>query len=261
MAHQFQITEFRAQHLQALRNVTIHSPSIIQILSGNKRLFWQEESVTLTPDSLILCSAASSWNFANLPEKGPFLSRVFSFHYLPNQEMLGLSESAAHSSNSSYCLVDKPIRDTLNTLAMINLKAMSPRTQQYWLMPLYQQLAEQGALHKIFRSSQASLTQTITQYLSIAPADEHSLEDVADHFGMSRATLIRKLKQEGSQYRQLLAQVRLSHALQLMQKHQYDGYQLAQMCGYQSEERFRQRFKERFGVTPREYQRTIGNEH
>lgn len=48
---------------------------------------------------------------------------------------------------------------------------------------------------------------------------------------------------------------------QLMQKHQYDGYQLAQMCGYQSEERFRQRFRERFGVTPREYQRTIGNEH
>ena len=31
MAHQFQITEFRAQHLQALRNVTIHSPSIIPV--------------------------------------------------------------------------------------------------------------------------------------------------------------------------------------------------------------------------------------
>ncbi|MCG9684177.1 helix-turn-helix transcriptional regulator [Vibrio sp. Isolate23] len=259
MAHQFQITEFRAQHLQALRNVTIHSPSIIQILSGNKRLFWQEESFTLTPDSLILCSAASSWNFANLPGKGPFLSRVFSFHSSPDQEMLRLSESVHSSLNSSYCLVSKSVRDTLDILAKVNLKAMSTHTQQYWLMPLYQQLAEQGALHKVFPSSQTSMTQTLTQYLSISPANEHTLEGAANHFGMSRATLIRKLKLEGIQYRHLLAEVRLNHALQLMQRREYDGYQLAQMCGYQSEERFRQRFKDRFGLTPREYQHTIGN--
>ncbi|MFB9214476.1 helix-turn-helix transcriptional regulator [Vibrio sinaloensis] len=258
MAHSFQITEFRAQHLQALRNVTIHSPSIIQILSGNKRLFWQNDAVTLTPDSLILCSASSSWNFANLPDKGPFLSRVFSFYLSPNQEMLRLSESVASCSDSSYCLADKAVRETLNILATLNLKSMSSQTQQYWLMPLYQQLAELGALHKVFPSYQASLAQTVTQYLAASPATEHALEAVAEHFGMSRATLIRKLKIEGYQYRHLLAQVRLNHALQLMQKHEYDGYQLAQMCGYQSEKRFRQRFKDKFGLTPREYQLTIG---
>lgn len=257
MAHSFQITEYRAQHLQALRNVTIHSPSIIQILSGNKRLFWQDETVTLTPNSLILCSASSSWNFANLPDKGPFLSRVFSFHWLPDQEMRLLSESVA-ASDSTYCLIDRPVSDTLNLLAKLDLKSMSSQTQQYWLMPLYQQLAEQGALHQIFRTAQASLAQTVSQFLAMAPANEHALEEVARHFAMSRATLIRKLKQEGHQYRHLLVQVRLNHALQLMQKHEYDGHQLAQMCGYQSEKRFRQRFKDRFGLTPREYQYTIG---
>ena len=55
---------------------------------------------------------------------------------------------------------------------------------------------------------------------------------------MSRATLIRKLKLEGMQYREVLAEVRLSHALYLMQNGEQNVTMLAQSCGYQSEGRF-----------------------
>ncbi|MCW8335776.1 helix-turn-helix transcriptional regulator [Vibrio paucivorans] len=261
MTHKLQISEFRAQQLQALRNVTIHSPSIIQIISGNKRLFGQEESVTLTPSSLLLSPACASFSFANVPEKGPFLSRVFSFHCSPSQEMLTLSENNTSITDSTHSLTDQAIQETLNALAGFNLNSMSHQTQHFWLMALFQQLAERGALHRIYPSSKSSYSEMIARYLAASPAQEHTLENVAEHFAMSRATLIRKLKQEGHQYRHLLAQVRLNHALQLMQKHHYDGYLLAQMCGYQSEQRFRRRFKDKFGLTPTEYQRTINQNH
>ena len=74
---------------------------------------------------------------------------------------------------------------------------------------------------------------------------------------MSRATLIRKLKLEGMQYREVLAEVRLSHALYLMQNGQQNVAMLAQSCGYQSEGRFSQRFKGKFGLSPSEYIKTV----
>ncbi len=44
---------------------------------------------------------------------------------------------------------------------------------------------------------------------------------------MSRATLIRRLKQEGTQYREVLAEVRLNHALFLIQNGSYNVALLA----------------------------------
>ncbi len=75
-------------------------------------------------------------------------------------------------------------------------------------MGLYQQLAERGALHWLFPSSSTSFRQKLSHYLSLTLGGEHKLDDVAEHFAMSRATLIRKLKQEGTAYREVLVEVR-----------------------------------------------------
>ena len=136
---------------------------------------------------------------------------------------------------------------------------MSETTQQFWLQGLYQQLAEKGVLHRLFSSSNVSFSQKISHYLSHSPDEKHPLEDVAERFAMSRATLIRKLKLEGMQYREVLAEVRLSHALYLMQNGQQNVTMLAQSCGYQSEGRFSQRFKGKFGLSPSEYIKTVAS--
>lgn len=51
MAHQYQTTWFRAGQQQPLRNVRIHSPSLIHILSGSKRLFWQDSTQEVVSSS------------------------------------------------------------------------------------------------------------------------------------------------------------------------------------------------------------------
>ncbi|MCE0495050.1 helix-turn-helix transcriptional regulator [Vibrio salinus] len=257
MGPAFQITTFRAEQLQRLRNVTIHSPGLIQILSGNKRLFWKEKIVTLSGTSLLLCRAASDLSFENVPDKGPFLSRMLSFHCLPPEKLIQLSDQNAFSLEEPVLSGAQSLQETLHLLASINLSTMSKETQQYWLMPLFQQLAENGILHFLFPQKSTPLRHQISQYLSQCPGDAHSLESVATTFSMSRATLIRKLKKEGTQFRDILTEVRLTHALNLMQARQWTVIQLAQMCGYQSEERFSQRFRDRFGLTPVSYMRTV----
>ncbi|MGX1925498.1 helix-turn-helix transcriptional regulator [Vibrio sp. NH-7] len=257
MNYHYQVTTFRAKQLQKLRNVTMHSPTLIQVLSGSKRLYWKEDAVALTHQRFLLCPASSSLSFENMPEKGPFLSRVFSFHHLPTESMMQLSYEHQGSSDSPLLKHNKALLASLDALTSFDLSTMSSETQILWLMPLYQQLAEKGALQLLFPSQEASLSHKLSRYLALSPGESHPLEEVADKFAMSRATLIRKLKQEGLQYRELLAEVRLNHALHLMQSTPWSTLNLAQMCGYQSEERFSQRFKNKFGITPKEYMKTV----
>ncbi|MEZ8687046.1 helix-turn-helix transcriptional regulator [Vibrio splendidus] len=257
MNHQYQVTIFRAEQLQKLRNVRILSPSIIQIITGSKRLFWKDSAAELSHSELLLCEASASLSFENMPHKGRFLSRVFSFQFQPSQGMLDLSEERSNDLGLPTVQADRSLQDSLNALFSLDIQSMSKETQQFWLQGLYQQLAEKGVLHRLFISSNVSFSQKLSHYLSHSPDEKHPLESVAERFAMSRATLIRKLKLEGMQYREVLAEVRLSHALYLMQNGQQNVAMLAQSCGYQSEGRFSQRFKGKFGLSPSEYIKTV----
>ncbi|MEC7940490.1 MAG: helix-turn-helix transcriptional regulator [Pseudomonadota bacterium] len=234
------------------------SPSIIQIITGSKRLFWKDWAAELTHSDLLF-EASVSLSFENMPQKGRFISRVFSFHFQPNQAMLELSEKNSNASDLPSVAVDRNLQDSLNALFTFDHQSMSDTTQQFWLQGLYQQLAERDVLHRLLKSSNVSFCQKLSHYLSHSQDEKHPLEDVAERFAMSRATLIRKLKLEGMQYREVLAEVRLSHALYLMQNGQQNVTMLAQSCGYQSEGRFSQRFKCKFGLSPSEYIRTVAS--
>lgn len=257
MTHLYQVTIYRAQQLQKLRNVTIHSPSLIQILSGSKRLFQSDSTLELTSSTLLLCEASSQFSFENLPNQGAFVSRVYSFYQPPCESLIQLSQDNSLQPDQAWLANDRAIEQTLNVLFSLDLSQMSEETQKLWLAPLYQQLAERGALHQLFASQSSSFSQQLTRYLSRSPSETHSLEQSASHFAVSRATFIRRLKKEGTQYREILAEVRLNHALSLMQAKHWSVLQLASMCGYQSEQRFSQRFRTKFGLTPTDYMRTV----
>lgn len=257
MNRQYQVTLFRAEYLQKLRNVKIHSPSIIQIVSGSKRLYWKDSAMDISLSKLLLCEASASLSFENLPAKGRFLSRMFTFHLTPESSMLELSQSSETTQSHPLVEADKALQETLNTLFSFHYLDISKETQTFLLKGLYQQLAERGVLHNLFINSNMAFSQKLSRYLSNTPSAEHKLETVANHFAISRATMIRRLKQEGNQYREVLADVRLNHALYLIQNGQRKISILAQSCGYQSEGRFSQRFKSKFGVTPSDYMKTI----
>ncbi|MGF1741341.1 AraC family transcriptional regulator [Vibrio profundum] len=258
MTNLYQITHFRAGLLQKLRNVRIHSPTIVQVLSGSKKLFWNEKTSSLSPSSLLLCEASLSLSFDNQPDKGHFSSRMFSLFSRPSESMLRLSYRNEVERDIPAVRLDSALSNTLNILQSLELLTMSVETQSFYLMALYQQLAEKGVLHWLFSNEEATFGQKLRHYLSQHPGAEHSLISVAEQFAMSRATFSRRLKQEGYQYREVLAEIRLSYALRLMQQGSANVSILSHMCGYQSESRFCQRFKSKFGVSPAQYIKTIG---
>ncbi|WP_236688272.1 helix-turn-helix transcriptional regulator [Photobacterium kishitanii] len=143
---------------------------------------------------------------------------------------------------------------------LVNMPKSLPRNvQECMVNALFEYLANMGKLHLLFSSQDLSWRDKLAALFRQQPSEHHSIESVCQHFGLSKSTLIRRLREESTQFREVLAELRMGYALTLLQKQHYTQLDLAQLCGYQSETRFAQRFKKQFGLSLKEYQQTINS--
>ncbi len=83
---------------------------------------------------------------------------------------------------------------------------------------------------------------------------EYSIDDLAHQIAMSRMQLYRKLKAlTGETPNTLIRNIRLQRAAQLLDTRQFNISEVAYKVGFTDLKYFRERFKERFGVVPSEY--------
>lgn len=73
---------------------------------------------------------------------------------------------------------------------------------------------------------------------------------------MSESTLHRKLKSERTSIQEIKDQAKLGKGLHLLQTTHYSIRLVEEKCGYQSQSKFTDRFKKRFGLTPSELRKT-----
>jgi AraC-like DNA-binding protein len=227
------------------------------VKSGHKQLFWQDDELTLDSSNLLLTRVNQQLTFENKPERERFASVQFSFTLTPPEDMLELSLRLEKSPYTPLYIPMKSLFETLEIFTELNWDELSITAQKFWLYGFYQQLAEQGKLHRLFSSHKVPFSQILSDYLIQEPGQDYQLNKVAEHFSMSRATFIRRLKKENTQFREVLTQVRMNHALSLMQQGKRQQIDIALGCGYQSQERFSQRFNQRFGISPKQYLKTL----
>lgn len=254
----FKIQTYSGVNDQPLRNVHIYAPSIIWVRSGTKTVFQNTESYDIDTQSWLLTSANQELNFINKPSHESFYSVQLCFLLAPSKDML--EESKAYETrrlHTNAIKVSSGLAYGFSMLIDMSKQALSSNVQKLHLLAFYQQLAELGVLHVLFSESYASFQNELSAYFSKDPAEAHQLEDVSHAFSMSRATLIRRLHHDGTNFRTVLSNVRMTHALSLMQERKQSQLDLALQCGYQSESRFSQRFHQQFGLTPKQYMKTI----
>lgn len=86
------------------------------------------------------------------------------------------------------------------------------------------------------------------------------VEIIATKLAMSESTLRRKLKAEGANIQTIKTQAKLGHGLHLIQTSMEPIGRIAEACGYQSQSRFTDKFKELFGLTPSDLRKTRMND-
>ncbi len=90
----------------------------------------------------------------------------------------------------------------------------------------------------------------VRNILASEPGESWSGAGLCTKLGVSEATLRRMLSAEGWSFQSLLADVRMSAAMQLLQSTDLPVLHIAQEVGYESQSRFALRFRSRFGFAP-----------
>lgn len=80
-----------------------------------------------------------------------------------------------------------------------------------------------------------------------------NVEAVADHFEMSLSTFQRRLKEEGTHFKDLCTSVRKMMAEELLSQPRYSLFEVALLLGYTESSSFHRAFKGWFGETPQAY--------
>ncbi|AKJ30763.1 helix-turn-helix transcriptional regulator [Caldimonas brevitalea] len=93
-------------------------------------------------------------------------------------------------------------------------------------------------------------TSKLRRLFAESPATAWTMPQVATRLAMSEATLRRRLNSEGTSFGELLADVRMSHAMTLLQSTDHPVAHIALKVGYESASRFAIRFRDRFGFAP-----------
>ncbi|REE87522.1 two-component system response regulator YesN [Paenibacillus taihuensis] len=96
----------------------------------------------------------------------------------------------------------------------------------------------------------------IKKYVETHYQREISLQDIANHFYLSREYISRKFKQElGENLSEYIGRIRIAKAQRLLENPNMRVVQIAQMVGYQDEKYFSKVFKKLTGMTPNEYRK------
>ncbi|AMG31542.1 AraC family transcriptional regulator [Grimontia hollisae] len=247
--------QFRGIAKQPLRNVSVYAPTIIWVRRGFKQLWWHDRSHQYSSQDWLVIPASHSLTFVNEPAQTDFCSHTLTFLEPPPREWLAESQPISVTEEPRLAVTPQ-LAYCFETLYDMAGKSLSEAAQRQFLLGFYAELQAANALHLLFPGAETSMKEKLARYLSANPGDTHHIKVVAAHFSMSPATLKRKLAAEDTSFRHILTHTRMTYALSLMQKSR-SQLDVALACGYQSEARFSRRFKEVFGLSPKEYVRTL----
>lgn len=98
--------------------------------------------------------------------------------------------------------------------------------------------------------------QNILDYIELHYAEDISLDMLSDYFKISKTYITRLLKNNaGKSFLEILLDIRMTKAEQLIDENRFKVYEVAEMVGYHDLSYFIRAFKKKYGVTPNVYKR------
>ncbi len=236
---------------QKLLNVPIAKPLLIVVLNGNKELGVDEE-LTCHSGEFIFLSDSPSINMRNIPKGKEYFALLIEFDY---QDFNGLQVNV---SNTKEYFIGKTTFDLESCLKQfVEVSLWAPK--QLWSLrkrEIITLLCHMGHDEILTMLGNFKIKDQLHDMFINNGFRELTTELICEQLSMSESTLRRKLKLEGTSVQVIKDRARLGLALHLLQTSRNSIGLVADQCGYQSQSRFTERFKRRFGLTPSELRKT-----
>ncbi|WP_244102117.1 AraC family transcriptional regulator [Burkholderia ambifaria] len=242
---------------QVTRRFRFFDATLLLVVSGALTLYGGTQQLTAdAPTSVILVDSHACMDLLKTPgvDEPHFRSIFLTFsagilaefrrQHLPARPFISGTESARQV----------PLDDELaSTLAYCLSGIEDPRISdgrlQHRLLDLLIALAERGYGFAV-ATQQPTTADRLRSLIGETPSHHWTAHAASRELAMSEATLRRRLAGENMRFEELLIDVRMHHAMMLMQTTGWSVPHIAEACGYKSRARFAERFRDRFGCLP-----------
>jgi len=249
--HELPFSVYTSVKEQNLLNVPIVKPLLIIVLNGEKALGKDNELVCHSGDFIFLASSPAI-NMRNIPIGKEYFALLIEFDY---QDFNGLQSSVFNKHN--YCI--GRITATLEKCLHQFVESAQWAPKNLWSLrkrEIIELLCHMGHKEILSMLGKPKIGHRLHDMFCEQNFQQLSIEHICDRLAMSESTLRRKLKIEGTSLQEIKDQARLGLGLHLLQTTHSSIVLIAERCGYQSQSRFTERFKGRFGLTPSELRKT-----
>lgn len=236
---------------QILLNVPIAKPLLIVVLNGHKQLGANNELVCQSGEFIFL-SNSSAINMRNIPKNNEYFALLIEFEH---QDFDGLQINSHNKKEYHIGTITNTFEKCLQQF--VNISRWAPKaiwpSRKRELLTL---LCHMGHGEILSLLANPQLKDRLHDLFIHPRGHELTIEHLCEKLAMSESTLRRKLKLEGTSVQDIKDRARLGSALHLLQTSLLPIGLIAEQCGYQSQSRFTDRFKKRFGLTPSELRKT-----
>ncbi len=241
--------EIVARRLQRIRAAPFAEYSIVHVRAGIKRIRDDRGETDIPAGGYFAVGPASLLHVENLPAAdGPYRAVCLS---VPEQTWRAQRLAADPAARPWMVL---PAQATLSQAFAHAEQGLNDRLDESLLRHRVAELLTAAALagFRFRQEPQQRSGERLRLLLNAQPARDWRATDAARQLAVSEATLRRRLAAEQTSFRAVLEEVRLSHALTLVQGSAKPLKLIAAECGYASPSRFATRFRTRFGCPPSE---------
>ncbi|WP_372603393.1 AraC family transcriptional regulator [Actibacterium sp.] len=241
---------------QSLRSISIPVPTLTMALEGQKTMIIGESTYISSKGAAILIPAHTEFRIENVPS--PQTGRFFGVSLRFDPETITQFRQIYGATFAEWDTRPKWHMPAQGFL-LDALAAWVDWTQRYGtdtnhsrhrLLEILLLLARHGYGGNLLLEQTDRWAQRIENLLMLDPAREWRIGEVCARLGVSESTLRRHLGAEDVGFRDLLEKVRLETGLMHVMETDLQIAQVAMACGYQSQSRFAERFRLRFGMSP-----------
>lgn len=236
---------------QKLLNVPITKPILIAVLDGDKELGKDNEIVCHAGEFIFLADSLAI-DMRNIPRDNEYFALLIEFDH---KDFSGLQVNVANTKD--YCIgettatLERCLQQFVESSLWAPAEVLSLRKREIITL-----LCHMGYEEILSLLGNPKIKDQLHEMCVQQSAHDLTIDHICEQLAMSESTLRRKLKSEGTGVQDIKDQARLGLGLHLLQTTRDSIGLIADQCGYQSQSRFTDRFKGRFGLTPSELRKT-----
>ncbi|KRG40952.1 transcriptional regulator [Stenotrophomonas panacihumi] len=240
-----------ARHEHGVQSVDVPRPQLAILLQGTKQVRCDGHALHLQPGDVLLVTRACRMDVVNVPDPHSGLYQTV---------IVPLCEEVLAAARGLWREMLPPAGDAVAAVALPPLGAELVRWQdaltdahyaeaRLSLTALVIDLCRQGH-GALLLPPQPSLASELRALVAAQPARDWQSRDFEEAFGLSGATLRRRLAEEHTGLRELVADARLAQAMELLYTTRLPLKSVAARVGYRSVGSFSRRFQARYQLDP-----------